>query len=327
LLGFLPPISAVFLRNRGEESMAKIAVVFPGQGSQYVGMGSAWCEDSPRAREVFALAEEASGLPLQKLCFEGPLDELTRTVNLQPAIIAVDLCCWLGLAEAGAKPFAVAGHSVGEYAALAAAGVLGLADCLKLISLRGRLMDRDAAANPGAMSAIMGAEPEAVAALCAEVEGEVQPANFNTPSQTVITGSKEAVAAAGALAKQRGLKAIPLKVSGAWHSPLIAEAGSDMAAALNEVDFAAPNCLHTPNTTGQLTSDPAVIKTELMKQLTAPVRWVQTIQALLDQGVDTFIEAGPKNVLAGLIKKTAPAGTTVINLQEPGDLERAAAAL
>ena len=155
----------------------------------------------------------------------------------------------------------------------------------------------------------------------------MQPANFNTPAQTVITGDSQAVAAASALAKERGLKAIPLKVSGAWHSPLIAEAGRDMAAALAEAAFAAPTCLHVPNTTGQPTSDPGVIQQELMKQLTAPVRWVQTVQALLDQGVDTFIEAGPKSVLAGLIKKTAPAGTAVHNLREPGDLDQIAAAL
>jgi len=307
--------------------MAKVAVVFPGQGSQYVGMGAAWCEASPKAKEVFDLAGEASGLPLAKLCFEGPMEELTRTVNLQPSIIAVDLCCWLGLQEAGCKPFAVAGHSVGEYAALAAAGALSFSDCLKLISLRGRLMDRDAQANPGAMSAIMGATPETVAALCAQIDGQVQPANYNTPAQTVITGSTEAVAEAGALAKKQGLKAIPLKVSGAWHSPLIAEAGKDMAAALAEVEFATPGCLHVPNTTGEPTNDPGVIKAELMKQLTAPVRWVQTIEALLAQGVDTFIEAGPKKVLAGLIKKTAPARTTVLNLQEPGDLDQIAEAL
>ncbi len=307
--------------------MAKVAVVFPGQGSQYVGMGAAWCEASPKAKEVFGLAGEASGLPLAKLCFEGPMEELTLTVNLQPAIIAVDLCCWLGLQEAGCQPFAVAGHSVGEYAALAAAGALSFADCLKLISLRGRLMDRDAQANPGAMSAVMGATPETVAALCAQIDGQVQPANFNTPAQTVITGSKEAVAEAGALAKKQGLKAIPLKVSGAWHSPLIADAGRDMAAALAEVEFAAPSCLHVPNTTGEPSDDPAVIKAELMKQLTAPVRWVQTIEALLALGVDTFIEAGPKTVLAGLIKKTTPAGTTVLNLQEPDGLDRIAGAL
>ncbi|MBU1155762.1 MAG: ACP S-malonyltransferase, partial [Proteobacteria bacterium] len=227
----------------------------------------------------------------------------------------------------GVKPYAVAGHSVGEYAALAAAGVLTPAQCLELITLRGQLMDRDATANPGAMTAIMGAGPDEVAALCEQVEGEVQPANYNTPSQTVITGEKNAVAQAGALAKEKGLKAIPLKVSGAWHSPLIAEAGKDMAAALKPLSFAAPTCLHVPNTTGEPTYDQGIIKNELMKQLTSPVRWVQTIQALLGQGVDVFIEAGPKNVLAGLIKKTAPSSTIVLGVQEPADLEKVAAVL
>jgi len=290
-------------------------------------MGQAWIQAGPAGQDIFALAEKASGLPLITLCQQGPLEELTRTVNLQPAVIAVDLCCWQGLVSAGVKPHAVAGHSVGEYAALAAAGVLSPAQCLELITLRGRLMDRDAIANPGAMAAIMGAGPEEVAALCQEVEGEVQPANYNTPAQTVITGERQAVAAAGALAKERGFKAIPLKVSGAWHSPLIAAAGRDMAEALAPLEFAAPACLHVPNTTGEPTADAAVIKNQLMKQLTAPVRWVQTIQALLDQGVEVFIEAGPKNVLAGLIKKTAPAGTTVLNVQEPGDLDQVAAVL
>ncbi|MBU1275911.1 MAG: ACP S-malonyltransferase [Proteobacteria bacterium] len=307
--------------------MPKVAVVFPGQGSQCLGMGQAWIQAGPAGQDIFALAEKASGLPLITLCQQGPLEELTRTVNLQPAVIAVDLCCWQGLVSAGVKPHAVAGHSVGEYAALAAAGVLSPAQCLELITLRGRLMDRDAIANPGAMAAIMGAGPEEVAALCQEVEGEVQPANYNTPAQTVITGERQAVAAAGALAKERGFKAIPLKVSGAWHSPLIAAAGRDMAEALAPLEFAAPACLHVPNTTGEPTADAAVIKNQLMKQLTAPVRWVQTIQALLDQGVEVFIEAGPKNVLAGLIKKTAPAGTTVLNVQEPGDLDQVAAVL
>ncbi|MEW5913839.1 MAG: ACP S-malonyltransferase [Thermodesulfobacteriota bacterium] len=306
--------------------MAKVAVVFPGQGSQYVGMGQAFYDASEKARALFALAEEASGLPIAKLCFEGPMEELTQTVNLQPAVIAVDLVCWQALSQAGVRPAAVAGHSVGEYAALCAAGALSPADCLRLVSLRGRLMDRDAAANPGAMAAIMGASPEEVADLCQAIEGVVQPANYNTPSQTVITGAAEAVAAAGKLAKERGYKAIPLKVSGAWHSPLIAAAGQDMAAAISDTSFEPLTCLHAPNTTGAPTQDAALIKAELLTQLTSPVRWVQTIEALLAAGVDTFIEAGPKNVLAGLIKKTAPAETTVLTVQEPADLEKVRAA-
>jgi [acyl-carrier-protein] S-malonyltransferase len=290
-------------------------------------MGKAFCEASPRAAEVFALAEQASGLAIRRLCFEGPLDELTLTVNLQPAVVAVDLACWLALAEAGVQPLAVAGHSLGEYPALVAAGALSVADCLKLVSLRGRLMDRDATANPGAMSAIMGLTPEQVAQLCADAGGVVQPANYNTPAQTVITGAAADVAKAATLAKERGAKAIPLKVSGAWHSPLMAKAGQDMRAALAEVAFAPLARAHAPNTTGQPTEDAQAAQAELMNQLTSPVRWVQTIEALLAMGVDTFIEAGPKNVLAGLIKKTAPEGVNVLNVEDPASLEAALAVI
>ncbi len=307
--------------------MAKIAVVFPGQGSQYVGMGQAFCQASAQAREIFAQAEAVSGLDMERLCFAGPLEELTLTVNLQPAVVAVDLACWQALAAAGVEPVAVAGHSLGEYPALVAAGALSAADCLKLVSQRGRLMDRDAKANPGAMSAIMGLAPEQVAAICAEAGGVVQPANYNTPAQTVITGAAEAVAKASALAKERGAKAIPLKVSGAWHSPLMQKAGEDMRQALMAVEFKPLARAHLCNTTGQPAADHQAAKAELMNQLTSPVRWVQTVEALLAMGVDAFIEAGPKNVLAGLIKKTAPEGVKVLNVEDPASLEAALAAL
>lgn len=302
--------------------MAKIAVVFPGQGSQYVGMGQAFCEASRQAAEIFALADEAAGAPIQKLCFEGPMDELTLTVNLQPAVTAVDLACWSALEAAGIKPAATAGHSLGEYAALVACGALGARECLELVSLRGRLMDRDARANPGAMAAIMGKSPEEAAALTEAVEGVVQPANFNSPAQTVVTGSREAVAEVCRLAKEQGAKAIPLKVSGAWHSPFMAAAGAEMAQALEGVNFSAPRFPLVPNTTGRPVQDASEIKAELKKQLTSPVRWVQTVEALLAMGVDCFIECGPKNVLAGLIKKTAPKGTAVYSLDSPEKLEK-----
>ncbi len=297
--------------------MGSIAVVFPGQGSQYLGMGQKFHESNDEARRVFELAQKASGLDIAKLCFEGPLDELTLTVNLQPAVVAVDLVCWLALEAAGVQPVAVAGHSLGEYPALVACGTLGLEDCLRLVSLRGRLMDRDAKNNPGAMSAIMGMSPEQVAELCNQIDGVVQPANYNSPAQTVITGAKEAVAAAGKLAKERGAKAIPLKVSGAWHSPFMARAAEEMRQALSETPFSEPRCAHVPNTTGRPTQSATEIALEIQNQLTSPVRWVQTVQALLEMGVDTFIEAGPKNVLSGLIKKTAPKETRVLNFDTP----------
>lgn len=303
--------------------MAKAAVVFPGQGSQYVGMGQAFWEASQEAREVLAAAEQASGLPLQRLILEGPLEELTQTVNLQPAMVAVDLMAWRALARAGLRPLAVAGHSLGEYPALVAAGALDEARCLELVALRARLMGRDAAANPGAMAAIMGLAPEEVAGLCQDAGGVVQPANYNSIQQTVITGESQAVAAAGKLAKERGAKAIPLKVSGAWHSPLMAAAGQEMAQALAELELAEPRCPHFPNTTGEPTTDPAVIKAELQKQLTSPVRWVQTVEGMAALGAEAFIECGPKNVLAGLIKKTL-SGAAVLGVEDP---EGAGAAL
>lgn len=307
--------------------MASIAVVFPGQGSQYVGMGRAFHDQSAQARQIFDQAEAMSGLPLRRLCFEGPLDELTLTVNLQPAVVAVDLVCWQALAQAGVKPLAVAGHSLGEYPALAACGALDTGQCLSLVSLRGRLMDREAHAHPGAMAAVMGLAPDEVAALTQEVGGLVQPANYNALQQTVITGSVEAVAAAGAKAKEKGAKVIPLKVSGAWHSPLMEAAGVDMRAALEPLAFGEPAFAHVPNTTGQPTRQAAQAKDELMRQLTSPVRWVQSVQALLEMGVDTFIEAGPKNVLAGLIKKTAPQGVKVLNFDDPEGLDKVLAEL
>ena len=306
--------------------MRKVAVVFPGQGSQYLGMGRALWEASQETKDLFKLAQEASGLPIERLCFEGPMDELTQTVNLQPAIMTVDLAVWQMISAAGIKPMAVAGHSVGEYAALVAAGALSEADCLKLVSLRGRLMDRDAKANPGAMAAVMGKSPDEVAEICAKAGGVVQPANYNASAQTVITGSKEDVAAAGKLAKEAGAKVISLKVSGAWHSPLMQKAGEDMRAALAEVGFAQPVCPHLPNTTGRPTTDAGEIKNELMRQLTSSVRWVQSVEAMLEMGVEAFIEAGPKNVLAGLIKKTARE-VKVYNVEDPDSLEKAMAEL
>lgn len=302
--------------------MAGVAVVFPGQGSQFVGMGKEFYEASAEARALFELASETSGLDITGLCFEGPLDELTQTVNLQPAVTVVNLVCWQALRGAGLEIAYTAGHSLGEYAALAACGALSPPDCLRLVALRGRLMDRDAAANPGAMSAIMGAGPDEVAALCAEAGGVVQPANYNTPVQTVITGAADAVAAAGALAKQRGLKAIALKVSGAWHSPFMERAGQEMRQAIAEAPFGQPRCAAVPNTTGQPTTDAEQLRDQLQAQLTSPVRWVQTVEALLAAGVDTFIEAGPGKVLAGLIKKTAPRDVKVLGFQDPEGLQK-----
>ncbi|MCB2189332.1 MAG: ACP S-malonyltransferase [Deltaproteobacteria bacterium] len=307
--------------------MARVALMFPGQGSQFVGMAKEFHQSWPRARELFELASEVSGLDLARLCFEGPLDELTQTINLQPAVTLVDLICGEAFLTAGPAPLAVAGHSLGEYPALCLAGILSPRDTLDLVSRRGRLMDRDAAAHPGAMSAVVGASPAEVAQICAEVDGVVQPANFNTPVQTVITGASEAVAEAGRLAAAKGLKAIPLKVSGAWHSPFMQEAAQDLAPFIAGASFAPPTCLHVPNTTGRPSRDAAEIQKELAGQLTSPVLWVQTVESLVAQGVEIFVEAGPGRVLAGLLKKTVPAGVKVLGFQDPAGLEQVLASI
>ncbi len=303
----------------------RIAVLFPGQGSQYVGMAGAFLDRYGWAREIFAQAEEASGLPLTRLCLEGPLEELTRTLHLQPAVTAVNLVCWQGLQEAGVEVDAAAGHSLGEYAALVAAGVLTAGDCLRLVSERGRLMEREGQARPGAMSAVIGLDVAAVEAVCARVEeGVVTVANHNTPSQVVISGDKAAVAAAGRLAKEAGARVVPLRVSGPWHSPLVAGATGDFAAFMAGIPFAAPRIAFAANASGRLEEDPERIRTLLARQIADRVRWVEIIDGFWRQGVRTFIEVGPKTVLSGLVKKILPPDEDlrILHVEEP---EQAAA--
>lgn len=281
------------------------AFVFPGQGSQKVGMGQDLYESCAAAREIMDQADAAVDFDLKKLCFEGPMEELTLTHHVQPAITTVNLMALAALTEKGVKADFVAGHSLGEYAALAAAGVISAVDAVKLTAARGKAMQECADQNPGAMSAILGLSPEKVTEVLATItdKGIIQVANFNSKPQSVISGTTEAVEAAGVALKEAGAKRIvPLPVSGPWHSPLVAGAVEKLAEALSSVTFNAPTTPVVQNVTGEITTSTEEIVENLKKQVTGSVQWVKTMELLLNEKVDTVIEVGPGAVLQGLAK-------------------------
>ena len=284
----------------------KLAFVFPGQGSQSVGMMQGWGERT-EVRATFIEASDALGQDLWALVTDGPADLLNQTVNTQPAMLAADVAAWrVWQAAGGATPALLAGHSLGEYAALVAAGALGFADAIRLVRFRAEAMQAAVPEGVGAMAAILGLDDDAVRVVCSEAAaGEVVEAvNLNSPGQVVIAGNKAAVERAMALAKERGAKrALPLPVSVPSHSSLMLPAAEKLLAHLQGVAIATPTIPVLHNTDVQSHTEPDAIRVALAKQLHTPVRWVETVQALKTAGIDRVIECGPGKVLAGLAKR------------------------
>lgn len=291
----------------------KIAVLFPGQGSQFLGMGREFIDSDSDCAAIMEMAASVCEFPLATLCQDGPMEELTRAIHLQPAITVTNLICYQGLKKAWGDKLSAscfAGHSLGEYSALCAAGVLSVEDTIRLVIRRGALMEREGQKNPGGMRAVIGKtmqEIEDIIAGCAD-SGIVTAANHNTELQIVISGSIAGLDAVEKVASEAGARVIPLAVSVANHSPLVADAVPDFAAFMSDVEFQSPVTPVYFNVSASPEKEPGHIKEMMASQIASRVRWFEIVTAMINEGVDTFIEVGPKTVLKGMMRKIAPKG-------------------
>ncbi|MFS7195654.1 ACP S-malonyltransferase [Rahnella inusitata] len=287
--------------------MTKIAVVFPGQGSQTLGMLADLAAAHPVVEETFAEATSVLGYDLWQLVQEGPAEELNKTWQTQPALLAASVAIWrVWQQQKGTQPVLMAGHSLGEYSALVCAGVLDFKQAISLVELRGKLMQEAVPAGTGAMYAIIGLDNDAIAKACEEsAQGQVvSPVNFNSPGQVVIAGNKEAVERAGAACKAAGAKrALPLPVSVPSHCALMKPAADKMAVALENITFSAPQFSVVNNVDVKVESSPEAIRSALVRQLYSPVRWTESVEFMAAQGVEQLLEVGPGKVLTGLTKR------------------------
>ena len=305
--------------------MGKTAFLFPGQGSQAVGMGQALAREFPEARAVFAAADDALGTSLSRLCFEGPESELVLTRNTQPAILTVSAAAHAVYVARAPQADFVAGHSLGEYSALVAARSLSLPDAVRAVRERGTFMQEAVPPGTGAMAAVLGLEPEAVARVCAEAAGGevVSAANFNSPEQTVIAGSTAAVERASAKLKDSGAKrVVPLPVSAPFHCALMEPVKARLAEVLARCTISAPAVPVVTNVEARPNTDAARVVPLLLEQVSAPVRWLETIRFLHGAGVTRMVELGPGRVLSGLVKRIAK-DVEVLNVEDPTSLGKA----
>jgi [acyl-carrier-protein] S-malonyltransferase len=311
--------------------MGKLAFVFPGQGSQAAGMGKALAEAFPAARRVFDEVDAALGEKLSTLCFEGPDERLKLTANTQPAILTVSAAAAAVLAERGVRADVVAGHSLGEYSALVAAGALTAAEAARAVRARGTFMQEAVPAGKGAMAAVLGLEPARVRAICESVEaatgGVCSPANYNDPGQTVIAGDAPTVEKASAELKAAGAKRVlPLPVSAPFHCALMAPVKARLEPVLRGVAWQEPRVAVVTNVEARPNREVARIVPLLLDQVTAPVRWIECVEELVRLGVTRMVEVGPGKVLSGLVKRIAK-DVTVVNVEDPASLEKALATL